>query len=65
MPERVSLGYHTVSDDCVTSAYLHPDQARDRIIDMLAIEHHDVDYIWLRNEAGEVIWEWRKGQENS
>lgn len=61
MEAKVRLGYHTVSDDCVTSAYLSPYQASDRIIDLLAAEYkNDVDHIWLRNADDEVVWEWKR-----
>lgn len=49
------LGYHTVSDDVVSSSPCDTVQEGiDRALELL--KHHDVDSAWVRNDHGVVVW---------
>lgn len=53
------LGYHRVSDDSVSSAWLTIDEANEQIKEMMLIDHYDVDHIWTRDENDQITWEWK------
>lgn len=56
MTKMLRLGYHRVSDDSVTSAWLTIEEANLRLKE-LAYDP-DVDQMWTRNDNNEITWKW-------